>query len=173
MRVEQIGECTLYLGDCREVLLELGKVDAVITDPPFGMEFRSNYRSVQYAAIENDADTAMMLMACEIPVLHSRYVFCRWDNICDVPKPRSFITWVKNNWSMGDLKHEHARQTEGVLFYPGDNHSFPKGRPTDVVFASRTGNENHPTEKPVSLMQQVAEWTRGTILDPFMGSGTT
>src|SRR6516164_6042816 len=38
--VEKIGDATLYLGDCREILPTLGKVDAVVTDPPYGMNFR-------------------------------------------------------------------------------------------------------------------------------------
>ena len=37
MRVEHIGDATLYLGDCRDVLPTLGKVDAVVTDPPYGL----------------------------------------------------------------------------------------------------------------------------------------
>ena len=37
MRVEQIGDCTLYLADCMDVLLTLGEVDAVVTDPPYGV----------------------------------------------------------------------------------------------------------------------------------------
>jgi DNA modification methylase len=60
-----------------------------------------------------------------------------------------------------------------VLFYPGPDHDFPAGRPSDVIRAPRTGNEHHPTEKPVQLMRVFVEWTRGIVLDPFMGSGTT
>jgi DNA modification methylase len=41
------------------------------------------------------------------------------------------------------------------------------------VWAPRTGNSDHPTEKPVYLMEQFVEWTRGVVVDPFMGSGTT
>ena len=104
---------------------------------------------------------------------HSKYVFCRWDNIWSVPQPKSLVTWVKNNWSMGDLEHEHARQTELCLFYAGPKHFFPNGRPNDVINAPRTGNDNHPTEKPVQLMFAVVSWTAGTVVDPFMGSGTT
>jgi DNA modification methylase len=171
--VRVIGDATLYLGDCRDILPTLPRVDAVITDPPYGMSFRSNYRAIKHAAIANDDSTTLLVAACSIPARHSAYVFCRWDNIVDVPLPRSLVTWVKNNWSMGDLQHEHARQTEVALFYPGPEHDFPNGRPTDVVQAARTGNEFHPTEKPVALMLQFLKWTRGVILDPFMGSGTT
>jgi len=168
-----IGDCRLLLGDCLEILPTLGKVDAVVTDPPFGMAFRSNYRAVRHEAIANDKDADCLAWACQIPVAHSRYVFCRWDNLVDIPKPKSLVTWVKNNWSMGDLDHEHGRQTEVCAFYPGPEHDFPKGRPSDVIRAPRTGNEHHPTEKPVQLMQAIVEWTRGVVLDPFMGSGST
>jgi site-specific DNA-methyltransferase (adenine-specific) len=173
-RIETLAEgVTLYLGDCREILPTLGKVDAVVTDPPYGMAFRSNHRTIKHAAIANDGDADALKWACEIEATHSRYVFCRWDNLLDAPKPRSLVTWVKNNWSMGDLEHEHARQTEVALFYAGPEHFFPKGRPSDVISAPRTANDNHPTEKPVQLMRAIIGWTHGTILDPFMGSGTT
>jgi site-specific DNA-methyltransferase (adenine-specific) len=74
---------------------------------------------------------------------------------------------------MGDLDHEHGRQTEVVLFYPGHQHLFPGRRPSDVINAPRTANEHHPTEKPVQLMGAIIKWTSGLVLDPFMGSGTT
>lgn len=174
-RCEVIGDCTLYLGDCRDIVRTLPSVDAVVTDPPYGMEFRSNYRTIRpkFHAIANDDTADALVWACGIDATHSKYVFCRWDNLREVPKPRSCVTWIKNNWSMGDLTGEHARQTEIALFYPGPGHFFPCGRPSDVIQAPRTGNEWHPTEKPVQLMWHVARWTNGTILDPFMGSGTT
>ena len=148
-------------------------VDALITDPPYGMSFQSNHRKEHHKVIAND-DTALALVwASNLPVSHSRYIFCRWDNLVDVPKPTSLITWVKNNWSMGDLQHSHARQTEVALFYTGDKHFFPSGRPTDVVEFARTQNELHPTQKPVDLMAQVVKWTAGIVFDPFAGSGAT
>ena len=49
-----IGNATVYLADCREILPELTKVDSVITDPPYGMEFQSNYRQEKHKKIEND-----------------------------------------------------------------------------------------------------------------------
>lgn len=173
MRVEKIGQATLYNGDCREALDIIGEYQALITDPPYGMAFRSNHRAVKHEAIANDGDVGMLQWTCGLPATHSKYIFCRWDNLADVPRPKSCITWVKNNWSMGDLKHEHGRQTEVALYYPGDNHFFPTGRPSDVVYAPRTGNGDHPTEKPVGLMEQVVLWTDGVVFDPFMGSGTT
>lgn len=172
-RVEVIGNATLYLGDCREIVPTLGDIDTVVSDPPYGIAFRSNYRKDRHEAIANDDNADLLLWACGLAPSHSSYLFCRWDNLFQVPKPKSVVTWVKNNWSMGDLEHEHARQTEVALFYPGPTHDFPKGRPTDMIRAPRTGNDFHPTEKPVQLMRAFIEWTRGTVCDPFMGSGST
>jgi DNA modification methylase len=164
----------LYLGDCREILPTLGRVDAVVTDPPYGMSFQSNYRAETHNDILNDTDAATLRYACRIAADHSKYIFCRWNNLVQLHKqPRSLITWIKNNWSMGDLTGEHARQTECVLFYPGLKHFFPRGRPQDVIYAARTGNEYHPSEKPVDLIFRIVEWTDGCVVDPFMGSGTT
>ena len=173
-RKEIIGSAELWLGDCRDILPTLGKVDAVITDPPYGMGFHSNHRNEKHERITGDDDAGLLVFACSIPVNHSRYVFCRWDNLrADIPRPKSCITWVKNNWSMGDLEHEHARQTEIAMFWPGPSHSWAGKRPTDVVRAQRTGNSEHPTEKPVYLIEQFIGWVRGSVCDPFMGSGTT
>lgn len=172
-RVERIGCATLYLGDCRDVVPTLGQLDTVVSDPPYGMAFHSNHRKEKHAAIANDKTVDLLQWACNLSPSHSVYLFCRWDNLYDVPKPKSLVTWVKDNWSMGDLKHEHARQTEVALFYPGPDHDFPKGRPADMIRAPRTGNDFHPTEKPVQLMRAFIEWTRGTVCDPFMGSGST
>jgi site-specific DNA-methyltransferase (adenine-specific) len=172
-RVEQLSEdVTLYLGDAVEIVPSL-QYDCIVSDPPYGMEFRSNFRTEKHDAIANDASSELLAWACALPAPHSRYLFCRWDNLQDEPLPKSCVTWVKNNWSMGDLEHEHGRQTEIALFYPGDRHFWPKGRPNDVIVAPRTGNEHHPTEKPVQLMRAIIEWTSGLVLDPFMGSGST
>lgn len=172
-RKEVIGDAILYLGDSREILPFCEKFDSVVSDHPFGMSFQSNHRKVEHKKIENDEKTDFLEWCCGLPANHSKYIFCRWDNLYDIPKPKSLVTWVKNNWSMGDLEHEHARQTEVAAFYPGSGHFFPKGRPQDVIKAPRTGNNFHPTEKPVQLMQAIIEWTSGVILDPFMGSGST
>lgn len=168
-----IGDCTLYLGNASDVVSEIDTPDVVLTDPPYGMAFRSNHRTVKHAAIANDNGVECLQWACSLQFNRSAYIFCRWDNLPDVPKPKSCVTWVKNNWSMGDLDHEHGRQTELALFYAGPEHSFPSGRPSDVVYAARTGNGYHPTEKPVSLMECLLSWSSGDVLDPFMGSGTT
>ena len=176
--VSDCGTVTLYCGDCLEVLptLEAKSVDAVVTDPPYGMSYQSGWRAVQHGMIANDNHSGILSWCSDWARRHARhsaYVFCRWDNLPDVSFPDGFIVWIKNNHTSGDLEHSHARITEGILFYAGDEHDFPNGRPRDVVYCDRVSSDRHPTEKPEKLMREVVGWTRGTVVDPFMGSGTT
>jgi len=170
----QIGDCTLILGDCTEIIDSLSFY-SIVTDPPFGLCFVSNYRKLdtKHKPIANDGNVELLQWITNLQVAHSKYIFCRWDNLVDVPKPKSVITWIKDNHSMGDLKHEHGRQTELCLFYAGDGHFFPSKRPNDVIRCARTGNNLHPTEKPVALMQEIVKLTSGVVLDPFAGSFST
>ncbi len=165
---------TIYHGDCREILPWLRKVDLVLTDPPYGMDFRSSYRIIKHNKIKNDKFLPIDLIEMALELANNAaYIFCRWDNLPEMPPPKSVLAWVKNNWSMGDLNHEHGRQYEMICFYPKHKHRFIKRIP-DVLFANRTGNELHPTEKPVSLIKQLIACNEGqTILDPFAGSCTT
>jgi DNA modification methylase len=137
------------------------------------MAFVSAHRKVRHRVIANDHDDSLLRWACALEPRHSAYIWMRWDNLAAIPRPKSLITWVKPNHSMGDLQHEHGRQTEVCAFFAGIDHHFPRGRPNDVVRAPTTGNPDHPTQKPVGLMCQVIDWTDGVVLDPFMGSGTT
>ena len=173
-----LGEHRVLCGDSTNLddvarLMGENHIEVIITDPPYGMSFQSNYRSTKHKEIDGDSTPELLQYTASITAKHSSYIWCRWDNITDIPKPKSLITWVKNNWSMGDLKHEHARQTEVCAFYPGNSHAFPDGRPSDVVKHDRTGNDLHPTQKPVSLIAELIGWTIGTVYDPFLGSGTT
>jgi len=166
----------IICGDCLEVMKEIPdkSVDLILTDPPYGINFQSNYRKTKYDKIENDDNFPLWIFE-EFNRIAKRavYVFCRWDNLGELPKPKSVIAWVKNNWSMGDLLHEHGRQWEAICFYPQEEHEFIKRIP-DVIRVNRTGNNLHPTEKPVDLMIQIIQANKGDlILDPFLGSGTT
>jgi len=165
---------TIYHGDCREIVPHLGKFDLLLTDPPYGMGFQSNRRSIKHDRIYGDEALPVEFLTQAISLAHrAAYIFCRWENIQELPKPKSVLAWVKNNWSMGDLKHEHGRQWEACCFYANSGHEFLRRIP-DVVFADRTGNELHPTQKPESLLSQIIAANVGdTILDPFAGSGTT
>jgi len=174
---EQYG-ITIYHGDCRDILPHLDPVDLVLTDPPYGMEYLSNYYKGgnPHAKIIGDSDYPLdVLEACIKKASNAVFSFCRWENLKDMPKPKSFIVWVKNNWSAGDLIHEYGRQWEGIAFYPQDGHEF-NGRPSDIIDTRRIPPTKllHPTEKPISVIIALLKTNAGdTILDPFMGSGTT
>jgi DNA modification methylase len=103
--------------------------------------------------------------------------FCRWDNLCEVEKPKSFIVWAKNNWSAGDLENAFGRMWEGILFYPLSGHKFNKRLPDLIDFSRIPPTRiHHPTQKPTQLIDWLLRGisNKGDIvLDPFMGSGTT
>lgn len=171
---EKNPDIKIYHGDCLEVMSMLGQVPLVITDPPYGMSFQSNYRNTKHEKIHGDNELLLKEINKAISMaFRASYIFCRWDNLNAMPPPKSVIAWIKNNWSMGDLKHEHGRQWEACLFYPELGHEFIERIP-DVIHADRTGNSYHPTEKPVDLMKRLIMCNVGdTVLDPFIGSRTT
>lgn len=168
-----IGDCQLYLGDCLEILPTLNGFDTIVSDPPFGMAYQSSWRTDKHDEIKGDFTDDYLIWSCNLDAPHSKYIFCRWDNLPNVPLPKSCITWVKNNWTSGDLEHAHGRQTELILFYCGGKHFFPTGRPSDVLNGRKAFSNEHPTAKPVDVMRNIVEWTDGVVCDPFMGSGTT
>lgn len=168
------GGITIYHGDCREIIPTLEKVDLVLTDPPYGIDYQSNFRYLKHEKIRDDIELPIerIILAIEHSTRAS-YVFTRWDVLSRFPIPKSVLVWVKNNWSMGDLDHEHGRQWEACLFYPKKDHLFIKRIP-DVVYCDRTGNNLHPTEKPTGLFSKLIQANFcESIIDPFMGSGSS
>lgn len=164
----------IYHGRAEEVLPQLPKADLVVADPPYGMDFQSSYRKVKHRRIAGDRELPLDLIWLSIhQATRAAYVFCRWDNLPQMPRPKSVLAWVKNNWSMGDLAHEHGRQWEACCFYPKADHEFVKRIP-DVIVVDRTGNALHPTQKPVALLKRIVAANVGeSLIDPFMGSGTS
>ena len=169
----QDDSCTIYNADCTEIGSAI-VFDALVTDPPYGMNFQSNRRTKQHIKIHGDNAFPVDVVVDFIARAKvASYVFCRWDNIKEMPTPKSVVVWVKNNWSMGDLKHEHGRMWEACLFYPGPSHEFNKRIP-DVIEADRTGSILHPTQKPVSVFERLMLATKADLFfDPFLGSGSS
>jgi site-specific DNA-methyltransferase (adenine-specific) len=168
--------CTIYHGDCREILPLLPRVDLVLTDPPYGMDYQSARRIGWQRKDKIQGDDAFPLWLFELckPRM-ALFVWCRWDNLFELPKPKSFIVWDKCSHGMGDLQHEFGRQWESCAFYPADGHRF-KYRPVDIIRAAKVPAERltHPNEKPLAALFPLIDSHEGeTILDPFMGSGTT
>ena len=167
---------TIYHGDCREMLPDIGEVDLVLTDPPYGIGYQSARRIGWQRKDKIHGDESFPLwLFDEIKYTIAMFIWCRWDVLLALPSPKSFIVWDKGVHSMGDLQHEFGRQWEGCAFYPGPEHSFLK-RPVDIIRHMRVSPEQllHPTQKPVGAISPLITSHPGdTILDPFMGSGTT
>jgi site-specific DNA-methyltransferase (adenine-specific) len=166
---------TIYHGDCREILPHLPKVDLVLTDPPYGIDYQSS-RRIEWQRkdkIVGDNEFPLWIFD-EITPTNAMFVWCRWDTLPILPKPKSFIVWDKCNHSMGDLNHEFGRSWEACAFYTGPNHKFVY-RPIDMIRCPKISPDKlqHPNEKPVGAVSPLIKSHDGLILDPFMGSGTT
>jgi hypothetical protein len=103
-----------------------------------------------------------------ISVADDHYVI---DNL---PKPTSVLVWHKvGGAAVFGGTHGHHRDFETVLFYTGPEHKFKK-RPKSVLTYRPPGNDIHVTQKPVPLVKEIMGWYDfETVLDPYMGSGTT
>ena len=182
MRIETIGDATLYLGDCLEILPTLGKVDAVVTDPPYGigvdrkMAAQSGTRYGRAAAAKREY-TASGWDDSPIGPLHISAIFSASEhqiifggNYFELPASRCWLVWDKKNGANAFADCELAwtnldkpvRRIEWMW--------------NGMIREGREERFGHPTQKPAGVM----EWCIGhlpaaahTILDPFMGSGTT
>ena len=162
-------------GDCLEIMPLLSKVDLVVTDPPYGIDYQSAWRTDRTQWKEKIyGDNSFPLWIFDSEPSNALFVWCRWDNLKEIPKPKSFIVWDKGCHSMGDLEHEFGRQWEAIAFYPKKNHRFIK-RPVDIIRCSKVPPESlvHPNEKPVGVYFPILQSHEGIVLDPFLGSGTT
>ena len=172
----QDNAVTIYHGDCRDVLAGLDQVDIVLTDPPYGIRYQSNHRTAtkKFDVIALDHEYPTWIFTAVKPRV-AMLVWCRWDSLYIIPRPKALIAWDKGNCSAGDLEHDFGRQWEACAFYPGPEHRF-LSRPRDLIRVARIegGKLLHPTEKPVGVMTPLIACHVGeVVLDPFMGSGAT
>ena len=176
-RIEVIGNAVLYCADCREVLPTLAGVDAVVTDPPYGISHSSTYcSSWKGTQIANDHDTSARDFV--VGWLAGRSgAFCgTWKASAPVGAVAA-VVWDKGPASgMGNLSLPWKPSWECV-FVVGKRWRGARGEGVlrgSVVVTWESAGRVHPHEKPVWLMEHFVERAIGqTILDPFMGSGTT
>lgn len=168
------GGITIFHGDCRTILPTLPKVDLVLTDPPYGMDYQSARRTEWQRKPKIQGDSSFPLWVFDFKPSVAMFLCCRWDNLYELPKPKSFIVWDKCRHGMGDLEGEFGRQWEAIAFYPGPEHRFTR-RPIDIIRVPCLSPSElvHPNEKPPEIWTTILNSHEGTILDPFMGSGTT
>jgi len=169
-RIEHIGDATLYLGDCLEILPTLGKVDAVVTDPPYGigagkmtMGRGSRNDTGHHTPIDWDKSPPALVDLISIIGCHPAILW--GGNYFGLPASSRWLVWDKLDPNSDFASCELAwTNLAGVV------KTFTMSRKANSLLGG-----DHPTQKPVSLMQWCLGFLPGaeTILDPFMGSGTT
>jgi site-specific DNA-methyltransferase (adenine-specific)/modification methylase len=162
MRIERIGDATLYLGDCLEILPTLPKVDAVITDPPYGIGIASN--PVRQMHAKSDWDAAPPSEGAFAAILAAADCHVIWGgNYFPLPPSQCFLVWDKGqpeNFSLAMCEQAWCSKKAPAKLFRQSVLSYRK---------------EHPTQKPVDLLAWCIKQAGDpqTILDPFMGSGTT
>lgn len=174
-RIETIGDATLYLGDCMDIMPALSKVDAVITDPPYGINENSKKVASRgkLAAPKDYGDfdwdkappSDQLIELIRTKGQHQAFF---GGNYFTLPPTSCWLVWDKLNGDNDFADCELAWT------------NWPKAvrrlqwRWNGMI---RQGNEEryHPTQKPLEVMKWVITLCpkSETILDPFMGSGTT
>lgn len=171
MREERIGPHRLILGDCLEILPTLGKVDAVVTDPPYGIGF-------EYATHDDDPEKWFEMMDAVVPLCRAAAPFVIMPS-CAIKR---LPWWYANHtpdwivaWHKGSPGH-----VSSIGFNDWEPHVVwgrPK-RPMHDYFSTVCGFDpnGHPCPKPVAYSRWLVDRAApfgGTVLDPFCGSGTT
>lgn len=164
-----IGDCTLYLGDCREVLPTLGAVDAVLTDPPYGIAdvWKGGFghgwgRAREQAQVRNDWDQSIPDEGLMSQIVGAAAEVIIWGgNYFPLPPSRCWLVWNKpeRGFSLAEAELAWTNKDSIVRVYDGPR--------------SETDRQ-HPTQKPLALMLWCLDKMKAkSVLDPFMGSGTT
>jgi DNA modification methylase len=193
----RLGDCLEVLKT-----LPAGCVDAVVTDPPYiglrgGMTQGSVLRGVADSRHQNV--TVGELWGNDLTALSeiqrvARYgaiVFCSWSCVAEIKTllggaPVGLLTWYKRN-SQPSMRNRPWYQTEHawlIEYAPGMNWKplrtlvdvpgLPAGcMATERVLQPGSGKAAHPTQKPLALIRELLQACGQTVLDPFMGSGTT
>jgi len=149
----------IWLADCREVLPLIGRVDAIVSDPPYPNNAGLFLEDIEAAR-----------QVCTAISCSHWLVF--WTEIETPPVPETFVAlhaWYRTNTNRPD-------NYEAIFEFCRDGRKrASRIMPWCVIAPGLTGiiASGHPTEKHVGLMSELVKRTDGMILDPFMGSGTT
>jgi len=168
-----IGNATLYLGDCRDILPTLGKVDAVVTDPPYGINKDGQVKTTggkggrkAHEFLGWDAERPSTEIFDLILSASDHIIIWGGNYFADIlPATGKWLVWDKG---------QRINQSDGELAWTSYNGAL-RIKTMNRVELLLDGTE-HPTQKPEKLMRWCIQQLRNepeTILDPFMGSGTT
>jgi site-specific DNA-methyltransferase (adenine-specific) len=197
-RVQNIFEDSFINGDCLAVLETLpnNSIDIVITDPPYGISYKSNRSKFDDAItkrglLNDGADEAFTLLDKTCEVLSRKcaenshlYFFCSWSVFSQFEKIiseyftiKTPIVWDKGNKGSGDLENDWGNQTEIIIFCIQGKKTINYRR-GNIVSVPRLHSSKmvHPTQKPIELINELLDvsYFKGDfVVDPFMGSGAT
>lgn len=180
MQKEVIGNCTLYYGDSRDVIATLSGIDAVVTDPPYGIEdIVGGYGRGGKHTIKNDKNLDVCHAVLNACAEHLNDFRLMAFYSCKVV--REFYAGIENMDFYGDMVWDKMVPGLGAAFrYQHENIAiFTKGQPPKIgdgfsILRFIRNPDLHPHQKPIGLMTRLIEISGGThILDPFMGSGST
>jgi site-specific DNA-methyltransferase (adenine-specific) len=190
--VLEVSNYELHLGDCLEYMrtLEDGAVDAVITDPPYTQRVTDGARTNTFQEpkrfITFDGIDGLEAELCREFLRVSRtwtIVFCAFEQLGDYARASGDF-WVRSGvfhkpdatpQFSGD-RPSMCGEAIAIMHAPGKKRWNGGGRPAFWSYSREQNRNGHPTQKPISLMKRIVyDFTMEdyTILDPFMGSGTT
>lgn len=167
------GFRTIYLGDCRNIIPLLPKVDLVLTDPPYGIDFGNSggfVASHGWGPWRKNVEWDKQRPEKDIfdAMLNASYSQCIWGGnyFTDyLPPTMRWLVWDKGQreFSLADFEMAWTSQYKASRIFV-----YPRG-------AALQDGKQHPTQKPLSLMKWCLQFFPDikTILDPFMGSETT
>lgn len=170
--METIGNATLYLGDCLEIMPTLPRMDAVITDPPYGIGLEYGEYKDSPDELAKLAPRIVSLSQTLAPLVSitpgnlNQYLY---------PKPTWTLCWF-NRAGAGSGPWGFSCWQPILCYGPDPYLAAGKGRRPDFIEWSEAAEPNgHPCPKPARFMQRWLERVSlaGGVLDPFMGSGTT
>ena len=190
----QIGDATLYHGDCLEILPTLPKVDAVVTDPPYGekdthaghlsgVTLKDGTPAGQALGFEGiDKETMLRLAQSWVALSAGWVVFtCEWKFCADLDAAGLLVRhgiWRKPDGApqfTGD-RPGTGWEAVAICHRPGKKRWNGGGKHAFWTFPKGQNDSGHPTGKPLGLASEfVSDFTQpaSVVLDPFMGSGTT
>lgn len=162
-REERIGGQRLILGDCLEVMKELGRFDAVVTDPPYGLaeKLQGGSWGKKFKGVYEDWDA----QAPSADLFGGVPSIVWGGNYIGLPPSRCWLVWYKRDAvrTMADCELAWTNFDANARVFDW------------TIAATNAERVGHPTQKPIALMEWCLSFLPNatTILDPFMGSGTT
>lgn len=184
------GRVTIYHGDCREILPSL-QADAVVTDPPYGVELTAKRAKQRNGDVKSRtgrysfADTPEYIETVVVPVIDH----CRRLASCVVLTPGTRNLWLYPPADDVGCFYSAAGTGMGrwgftcsqpILYYGSDPYlrTTQGGRANSCgqTYPNDANDQTHPCAKPIRLVRWLvnrASLPNETVLDPFMGSGTT